>query len=251
MIKNKFMFLGSIVFSVFSSFGQNQFIGNTRDLNPNTFKDWQTEDLVCKVSKLQTVRFFQTEKFGEPVDIGIDSVSVLFNNDGDYLSKTNYSINEKWYLNCKGQGYKDECSSNYKYYEYFDGSSCLKKERGRKAGSKSYYINYECTNGLKQSATYFFDNNPEEKYIYQYDANGNNIRFELYNIALFILFNKAIAQNPTLKNHVKNNYNNRSSTKNQRNTQKKKSNSYQNSTPARRFNNNSSKEYNKRHRSSM
>jgi len=178
------MLLGIIFSANFLCFAQNPFMGETRDLNPNTFKNWQTEDLVCKVSKLKGVMFLQTEKFGEAVDIGIDSISVLFNNNGDYLSKSNYSLNEKWYLNCKSQGYQD-CSPNYKKYEYFDGSNCLKKEGGREAGNKSYYVNYECTSGLKQSGIYFFDNIAEEKYIYQYDANENNTRLELYKIASY------------------------------------------------------------------
>jgi len=182
--KNKFTLLGIIFFSNFLCVAQNSFMGETRDLNPNTFKDWQTEDLICKVSKLKTVRFIQTEKFGEAVDIGIDSVYVLFNNNGDYLSKSNYSLNDQWYLNCKSQGYQN-CSSNYKFYEYYEGSNCLKEERGRKAGNKSYYVNYKCTSGLKQSCICFFDNIAAKKYVYQYDANENNIRIEFYNIASY------------------------------------------------------------------
>lgn len=70
-------------------------------------------------------------------------------------------------------------------------------------------------------------------------------------LVLLLLINKGIAQNPALKNHVKNNYNKSSSAKKQNNSKGNKSNSYKNSTPAKRFYNNSSKEYNKRHKSGM
>lgn len=141
--------------------------------NPNPKEDWQKEDLICKAARMKTIRFSQGEKFGEPIDIVIDSVSILFNTNGKYLKKVS---------NCfKNQS---DCYNRELVYNYADNSNYLSSFEQIK-GWESYRVDYKYSNSLVETEYYPYkkvriDGSNISKKEYQYDSKGNNKRIEFY-----------------------------------------------------------------------
>lgn len=170
MKKIIYIFFISIYYSCYS-----QNLANLE--NPNKIKDWKLEGLKNKVSKIFIVKSNLIEKFGESAEIKTDSISIFFNSEGSYLSKFNYSLSEKWYLNCIKSNAVD-CSSSHFYREY-DSSNCLVSERGLHSGAYNpYSIAAICKNGKTESQSI----STEEVLRYYYDKNGNCIKIENYSI---------------------------------------------------------------------
>jgi hypothetical protein len=171
------MLLSLFILIKINCFGQIDII----DDNPNKIKDIVKEDLKGKVNKVSITKYDIMDKFGEPTDIRKDSVAIIFNIYGSYISKFEYPINEKWYANCINAG-SSKCYSSHYNYNYSDSSNCLISESGKKAGYDSYRVDNNCENGnVQNSLLYFHDNNnPTKKYVYEYDSKGNCLKEEVY-----------------------------------------------------------------------